>query len=54
MTIADQPQSVVADVKRIRNHPLVPPEIPIYGYIFDVKTGKLDEVPEATAAGKPR
>lgn len=54
LTIADQPKSVVADVKRIRNHPLVPPEIPIYGYIFDVKTGKLDEVPEATAAGKPR
>ncbi|HKJ09579.1 MAG TPA: carbonic anhydrase [Gammaproteobacteria bacterium] len=53
LTIADQPKSVVADVKRIRNHPLVPPEIPIYGYIFDVKSGKLEEVAEATAAGKP-
>ena len=37
---------------RIRNHPLVPPDIPIYGYIYDVKTGKLQEVPEAMAAGK--
>lgn len=41
------------DVRRIRNHPLVPKEIPIYGYIYDVKTGKLIEVPEATAVGRP-
>jgi carbonic anhydrase len=26
--------------------------IPAYGYIYDVKTGKLIEVPEATKAGK--
>jgi carbonic anhydrase len=39
---------------RIRNHPLVPGHIPIYGFIYDVKTGKLDEVAEATAAGKPK
>jgi carbonic anhydrase len=26
--------------------------IPIYGYIYDVKSGKLVEVTEATAAGK--
>ncbi|MEH2331941.1 hypothetical protein [Nostoc sp.] len=35
-------------MKRIRFHPLVPPEIPIYGYLYDVKTGKLIEIPEAT------
>jgi carbonic anhydrase len=29
----------------------VPKGIPIYGYIYDVKTGRLMEVPEATAAG---
>ena len=52
LTIQDQSESVTADVKRIRNHPLVPATIPIYGYIYDVKTGKLVEVPEATAAGK--
>ncbi len=52
LTIKDQNESVTADVKRIRNHPLVPATIPIYGYIYDVKTGKLVEVPEATAAGK--
>jgi len=30
---------------------LVPSHIPIYGYYYDVKTGRLIEVPEATAAG---
>jgi carbonic anhydrase len=32
-------------------HPLVPPTIPIYGYLYDVKTGALLEVPEATEIG---
>lgn len=52
LTIGDQRKSVCADVQRIRSHPLVPPSIPIYGYIYDVKTGRLIEVPEATAIGK--
>lgn len=52
LTIKDQAQSVTEDVKRIRNSPLVPSDIPIYGYIYDVKNGKLIEVPEATAAGR--
>lgn len=52
LTIKDQASSVTADVRRIRNHPLVPKNIPIYGYIYDVKSGKLVEVSEATAAGK--
>src|SRR4051812_22985863 len=54
LTIKDQAESVTADVQRIRNHPLVPNDIPIYGYIYDVKSGKLVEVPTATAAGKAR
>ena len=29
-------------------------DIPIYGYIYDVKTGKLLEVKKATEAGKAR
>ncbi len=52
MTFSDNAKSVVADVKRIREHPLVPGRIPIYGYIYDCKTGRLAEIPEATAAGK--
>ncbi len=52
LTISDQAKSVAADVLRIRSHPLVPPSIPIYGYIYDVKTGRLNEVAEASALGK--
>ncbi|MDE2179876.1 MAG: carbonic anhydrase [candidate division NC10 bacterium] len=51
LTIADQVESVCADVRRIRAHPLVPRNIPIYGYIYDVKTGQLVEVSEATRIG---
>lgn len=51
LTISDQADSVVADVRRVRNHPLVPSRIPIYGYVYDVRDGRLIEVPEATAAG---
>ncbi len=53
LTIADQRGSVVEDVQRIRTHPLVPPSIPIYGYVYDVRTGRLTEIPEATQAGTP-
>ncbi len=52
LPISDLPASVVEDVKKIRENPLVPKYIPIYGYIYDVKTGKLIEVPEATEAGR--
>jgi carbonic anhydrase len=47
LTIRDQQQSVRDDVQRIREHPLVPKEIAIYGYVYDVKSGRLLEVPEA-------
>ena len=52
LTIKDQAQSVRDDVERIREHPLVPANIAIYGYIYDVKSGKLLEVAEATQIGK--
>lgn len=51
LTIAHAENSVVEDVSRIRNHPLVPKNIPIYGYIYNVHTGRLIEVPAATEAG---
>lgn len=54
LTFKDLAQSVQIDVQRIRNHPLVPATIPIYGFIYDVKTGQLIEVPEATKVGKVR
>ena len=51
LTISNLEQSVVDDVQRIRSHPLVPRDIPIYGYIYDVRSGRLIEVPEATRIG---
>jgi carbonic anhydrase len=53
LTFTDVKQSVIDDVRRIRHHSLVPRYIPIYGYYYDVKTGKLVEVSEASAAGRP-
>ncbi len=52
LTIKDQETSVTEDVIRIKSHPLVPADIPVYGYIYDVKSGSLIEVPSATEAGK--
>jgi len=52
LAFSDPVQAVVDDVARIRHHPLVPPAIPIYGYIYDVKAGKLNEVQEATRIGQ--
>src|SRR4051794_9918486 len=51
LTIADTTQAVVDDVARIRAHPLVPPAIPIYGYVYDVRSGRLVEVEPATEVG---
>lgn len=52
LTIDNQEASVLEDVKRIRNHPLVSKSVSIYGYIFDVISGKIIEVPKATEAGR--
>ncbi|MBI2527341.1 MAG: carbonic anhydrase [Candidatus Rokubacteria bacterium] len=54
LTIGDQAQSVIADVRRLRSHPLVPGRIPIYGHIYDVRSGVLVEVTEATKLGAAR
>jgi carbonic anhydrase len=52
LTFKDLEKSVIDDVTRIRAHPLVPARIPIHGYIYDVASGELIEVPEATQAGR--
>ena len=54
LTISDRERAVVNDVYRIRNSPLVPPRIPIHGFVYDVRSGSLIEVPDATEAGRPR
>jgi carbonic anhydrase len=52
LPIHDPQQAIIADVARIRNHPLIPRSIPIYGFVYDVHSGKLTEVEGASAAGK--
>lgn len=52
LTIREQAESVATDVERIRTHPLVPKEIAIYGYIYQVESGRLVEVPAATELGR--
>lgn len=54
LTISNQEQSVRDDVQRIHEHPLVPEDVAIYGYIFDVKTGRLIEVPDAHWHGEQK
>jgi carbonic anhydrase len=44
LTVSDREGAVIEDVQRVRNHPLVPKSIPVYGYLYDVKSGKLIEV----------
>ncbi|SRR5260370_6439292 len=51
LTIKDQRQSVLDDIARIRNHPLVPKSVPVHGYIYNVTHGKLVEVEGARAVG---
>lgn len=44
LTIKDQVTSIREDVARIKSHPLVPSDIPVYGYLYDVKSGRLTNV----------
>lgn len=44
LTIDDREESVRFDVNKIKSHPLIPENIEIYGFIFDVKTGELIQV----------
>jgi len=54
LTISNNEKSVIDDVRRIREHPLVPSRIQIHGFIYQVDTGLLVEVAEASAVGAPR
>jgi|SRR5581483_12232645 len=47
-------KSVVKTVKKIRKHPLIPSDVPIYGFIFDVITGELIPVEKAMEVGRAK
>ncbi len=45
LAVKDPKQAVLDDISRIRSHPLIPKSIPVYGYIYDVRSGQLLSVP---------
>lgn len=51
-TFKDTAEAVAGDVRRIREDPIVPKNIPIYGMVYDVKTGRLIDVPEVSNQSK--
>lgn len=44
LTITDPRESVIGDVKLIRDHPLVSGKVSVYGFLYHVHSGKLEEV----------
>ena len=44
LPFSDLSESVRRDVAMLRNSPLIPAEIPVTGLIYDVRTGRLQEV----------
>jgi carbonic anhydrase len=41
---SDIEANVRQQVQRVRSHPWIPKEIPVRGFVYDVKTGRLSEV----------
>jgi carbonic anhydrase len=44
LPFSDVEQSVRDDVSWLRSSPLVPDDVPVRGFVFDVKTGRITEV----------
>jgi len=44
LPFSDVEESVRQDVATIRSSPLVPAEVPVRGFVYDVRTGRLSEV----------
>jgi len=44
LPFSDVEQSVREDVELIRSSPFIPDEIPVTGFVYDVKTGKIHEI----------
>jgi len=41
----DLEQNVREQVRRVKSHPWIPKHVPVRGFVYDVKTGRLREVP---------
>jgi carbonic anhydrase len=43
-------ENVRQQVQKLRSHPWIPKEIPIRGFVYNEKTGRLKEIPQAQTA----
>jgi carbonic anhydrase len=43
-TFGDLEKNVRQQIQKVRSHPWIPKDIPVRGFIYDVKTGHLNEV----------
>jgi len=50
---SDLEQNVRQQMQRVKSHPWIPKEIPVRGFVYDVKTGRLGEVKEGRTASAP-
>ncbi len=39
-------ENVRAQIRKVKSHPWIPKDIPVRGFVYDVKTGRLQEVHE--------
>jgi carbonic anhydrase len=44
LPFSDVEESVRDDVRRIRDNPFTPADVEVSGWVYDVKTGKVQEV----------
>jgi carbonic anhydrase len=42
--VEDQRAALEQDVRKVRSHPLIPDEVVVGGFVYDVDTGLLDQV----------
>jgi carbonic anhydrase len=52
-TFTDLEANVREQVQRVKSHPWIPDSIPVRGFIYDVKTGRLSEVPATAGSTYP-
>ena len=45
-TFCDLEQNLREQIQKVKAHPWIPKEIPVRGFVYDVKTGRLNEVAE--------
>jgi len=49
-SFTDVENNVRQQIQRVKTHPWIPKQIPVRGFVYDVKSGSLREVSAATAA----